>query len=236
MIKKLIKKTFSLLGLSISKAEIKSWNFLLDHKIDLLIDVGANNGQYAKKVREYYFGKIVSIEPIIECHNYLKIISKNDDNWFIYDRIALGDESKEVEINIAGNSVSSSILPMLNEHKINRPISKYVSSHTVNQLRLDDIFENLVKNSQRVFIKIDSQGYEGKILNGLGEYINDVRICGFEVEMSIVDLYDGQLLHNFLLEFYKMHGFRLVDIQPGFRSTQGYLLQYDATFIRNFYT
>jgi hypothetical protein len=41
-----------------------------------------------------------------------------DSQWQIHPRTAIGDFDGEIEINIAGNSVSSSVLPMLDSHSL----------------------------------------------------------------------------------------------------------------------
>ena len=51
--------------------------------------------------------------------------SAEDHLWDVYPRCALGDHDGEVEINIAGNSESSSILPMLEAHLSAAPESAY---------------------------------------------------------------------------------------------------------------
>src|SRR5262245_45187471 len=86
--------------------------------IDLVLDVGANEGQFAFELRRSgYTGKIVSFEPLSEAHVKLLQASDGDTKWDAYSRCALGDHNGEVELNIAGNSLSSSILPMLESHR-----------------------------------------------------------------------------------------------------------------------
>ena len=83
-------------------------------EINLILDVGANQGQFASEIRQCgYAGRIVSFEPLSKAHDKLIQASDGDTKWEVYPRCALGDHNGEVEINIAGNSESSSILPML---------------------------------------------------------------------------------------------------------------------------
>ena len=85
--------------------------------IDLVIDIGANEGQFAKELRAGgYSGRIVSFEPLSAAHRRLLQESNRDSAWHVHPRCALGDRLGEIELNISGNSVSSSILPMLASH------------------------------------------------------------------------------------------------------------------------
>jgi len=81
-------------------------------EIDLVLDVGANFGQFAQQCRASgYQGKIISFEPAITAHATLLRTASSDPLWTVADRVALGATNGETEINIAANSFSSSILP-----------------------------------------------------------------------------------------------------------------------------
>ena len=121
-LKKFAKRALRKFGLEVHRhSEVNSVSAQLVasfHKfgIDLVLDVGANTGQFAAEIREYgYGGRIFSFEPLTQAHNMLLRASADDPLWEIYSRCAVGDHDGEVEINIAGNSESSSILPMLEE-------------------------------------------------------------------------------------------------------------------------
>lgn len=78
------------------------------HNIDLVLDVGANAGQFSLDLRKTgYQGEIISFEPIKEC--YESLISIADNNWRIFN-FALDDSETTQEINISKKSVFSSLL------------------------------------------------------------------------------------------------------------------------------
>ena len=78
--------------------------------VDLVFDVGANVGQFGSEIRTMGFaGRIVSFEPLSAAHARLSAAAKRDPAWSVHPRCAIGDHDGTVEINIAGNSVSSSI-------------------------------------------------------------------------------------------------------------------------------
>lgn len=83
-------------------------------EINLVFDIGANSGQFGSCLRSAgYRGGIVSFEPLTEARKHLAIAARGDLNWAIHEQCAIGDIDGDITINISHNSVSSSILPML---------------------------------------------------------------------------------------------------------------------------
>jgi FkbM family methyltransferase len=199
--------------------------------IDLLLDVGANRGQYALSLRASgYKGEILSFEPLSKAHATLLALSKNDPHWTIADRVAVGDRSGEIEINLAHNSVSSSVLPMLDSHITAAPRSRYVGKEIVPLRRLDDLLESTV-GGRKIFLKLDVQGFESYVLRG-AEHILRTALA-LQLEMSLLPLYQGEVLMPEMYQFLREKHFELWDLQPGFRDpTTGRLLQVDAVFTR----
>ncbi|EED36447.1 conserved hypothetical protein [Luminiphilus syltensis NOR5-1B] len=79
-------------------------------RIDTVFDIGVNIGQFAQELRSVgFFGKIISFDPLTTAHAQLTIAAARDQEWLVYPRSAVGNEDGEIEINIAGNSVSSSV-------------------------------------------------------------------------------------------------------------------------------
>src|SRR5271165_3965632 len=67
-------------------------DFLRSRNIDLVIDVGANVGQYAKGLRkDAYAGWIVSFEPIAAAYKELAALADKDAQWKAMN-MALGDD------------------------------------------------------------------------------------------------------------------------------------------------
>jgi hypothetical protein len=97
------------------------------HDISLVLDVGANAGQYAQTLRNTgYRGGIVSFEPLCQAHEELVRASAGSSNWLIAPRVAIGERCGTVSMNVAGNSASSSILPMLSSCAEADPDARYV--------------------------------------------------------------------------------------------------------------
>ncbi len=200
--------------------------------IDLVIDVGANDGQFAKELRAGgYSGRIVSFEPLTTAHRRLLQASKNDSAWQVHSRCAVGDHLGEIELNISGNSVSSSILPMLTAHSNASPTSTYLGSETAPLTTVDNAVLPYFEGAKAPFLKIDTQGYEWYVLDGALATLPKVR--GIQVELSLVPLYEGQHLWRECIERLEAAGFVLWALQPVFIDpANGRTLQWDGLFFR----
>jgi FkbM family methyltransferase len=207
---------------------------LLDyHKIDLVLDVGANVGQYAKSLRDLgYSGRIVSFEPLSSAYSQLKTASKKDLLWEIAPQTAIGNQEGEIIINIAGNSQSSSALPMLDAHVQSAPESAYSGSETVKLSRLDTLAKDYIKSETKsIFLKIDVQGLEKQVLEGATAILPLVK--GIKLELSLVPLYEGQVLFKEMIDIVEKLGYELYGIEPGFTAEKtGRMLQMDGIFFK----
>lgn len=205
---------------------------LATHHVDVVLDAGANIGQFALALRGAgYRGRIVSFEPLPEAWRQLGRAARRDPHWEVPAAVALGATDGEVEINIAGNSVSSSILEMLDSHASAAPQSRYVARERVPLRRLDAVAPDHVAPGDTPFLKIDTQGYETQVLDGAGQWLE--RVAGLQLELSLVPLYAGQALYRDLLDRLDAAGFELWALWPGFTDpASGRMLQVDAAFFR----
>ncbi len=195
-----------------------------------MLDVGAARGGYATELREFgYTGRIVSFEPLSAAHRDLVAATAGDPAWTTRN-VALGAEAGSHEINVASNSDSSSLLPMSASHRDAEPGISYVGTETITVDRLDDIAAEVLQETSRPFLKIDTQGFERSVLAG-GEATLE-RCVGLQLELSFVTLYDGGMLVDEALSFAYAHGFRLVGMDPGFADPGGAVLQADGVFFR----
>jgi FkbM family methyltransferase len=208
--------------------------------IDLVLDVGANTGQFVHQCRAAgYKGEIISFEPSAAAHACLLRSAESDPLWTVADRMALGATTAEVEINVAANSYSSSILPMLDSHLAAAPNSAYLQKEKVPLRRLDDILADLhpgllapATPGRHIFLKLDVQGYESQVLAGATQLLNHT--FAVQLEMSLLPLYEGETLMPQMQAAITAKGFDLWDLEPSFRDpSTGRLLQIDAIFLRS---
>lgn len=236
--KRTIKKLFNLFGMHLSKYNAinvpayQTVQALKAHNINVVFDVGANVGQFASELREYgYKGKIVSFEPLQEAYQGLVNQAKGDKNWFIHTRCAIGATMGEIEINVAANSASSSILPMLSAHEEAAPHAKYTHKELTTMITLDSVMEKYSTVEDNLFIKIDTQGYEWAVLDGAERALKQSK--GVLLELSLIPLYDGQKLWLDLVNRLTLANHSIFAIQPGFTdSITGQTLQVDGLFFK----
>lgn len=236
--KKLIKRLIHSIGyefhrLSVSSSdEYQLYKSLKKFNIDLILDVGANKGQFASEIRSVGFNnKIISFEPLPDAHQLITKAASGDELWSVHQRGAIGDYDGEVEINVSGNSVSSSILPMMESHSSAAQNSAYIGSENVPINRLDTVATKYFFPESNIFIKLDTQGFEWQVLDGATETLKKAQ--GVLCEMSLVPLYKGQHLWKDMLKRLESEGFTLWAIQRGFTDPRnGRSLQVNAIFYR----
>lgn len=199
--------------------------------VNLVLDVGANGGQYASELRrEGYKDRIRSYEPSSAAFAELQKATASDGLWEAIN-CGCGARAEAAKIHLAGNSQSSSLLPMLESHIANAPDSAYVSSENVSIRTLDEDALPALTPRDKVWLKIDTQGYEAEVIRGADKLMR--RVDGLECEMSLVALYKGQPLVDEMLGMIYRLGFQMVGVCPAFLAPgTNYILQMDGTFLR----
>lgn len=202
------------------------------HGVNVLFDVGANTGQYARGMRNVgVTGRIISFEPLSSAYAALAEAAQGDSSWIVQN-IALGDRDGEGEINIAGNSQSSSLLEMLPAHLERTPQARTIGTERIQIRRLESIMPDLLRSGDRPFLKIDAQGYERAVIAGAGARLAD--FVGVQMELALIPLYAGETLLAPMILHMESLGFVLLSLEPGFCDTRtGQLLQTDCVFFRS---
>jgi FkbM family methyltransferase len=212
-------------------AELQRRQLLEERGIDLVLDVGANEGQYAGAMRRNgYRGRIVSFEPLASAYGELERRAKAVPGWETR-HFALGETAGTALLHVAGNSWSSSLLAMAPRHVESAPESAYVAEEEIDVRTLDDVATELIGPRDRVWLKIDTQGYEIPVLRGAERTLDRVEVV--ETELSLVELYEGQALFGEAVTYLIARGLGLWFMEPAFRDpATGELLQVDGIFAR----
>lgn len=202
---------------------------LQTYRVDLVLDVGANVGQFGGELRDLgYRGRIISFEPLASAYAALTRVAQADGAWQTLP-IALGAAERTTTLHISGNSYSSSLLEMLPTHLELAPASIGVGEQTAQVQTLDALFENLRGEAGQVWLKIDTQGYELQVLKGAARSL--AQIPTIQLEMSLVPLYRAAPLYQDCLAYLTARGYRLVSLEPGpAHPVTGELLQVDGIF------
>lgn len=201
-------------------------------KPDIVLDVGANEGQFAvKALRTRGAFRVISFEPLSSAHDALSQAAKGNQRWIVAPRGALGEANGKATINISGFSQSSSLREMNATHLKAVPESAYCATEEVDIRRLDEAVADFIKPSDRLYLKIDTQGFERNVLDGASGIMGQV--CAAQLELSFHELYKGEALALDMIAHMTDLGFHLFALCNGTRDREsGYLLQADGYFIR----
>lgn len=216
--------------ISESDPAFQTVSLLRDLGITEVLDVGANIGQYATRLRRWGFtGHIISFEPQGQAFAQLQASANEDGNWKAVN-IALGDREGTLNLNLSRNSVSSSLLKALPGELQKEVGINPVDNELVPVMTLDSYCDMERLDYETVFLKLDVQGYELAVLYGAERLLR--RCKGVQLEMALAPTYEEQpLIDSTISALYKF-GFRLVQIQEGFNDSRvGYPLEIDGIFV-----
>jgi FkbM family methyltransferase len=228
-VNKLLRHVGVQINRSPTGAEWRRIRLMEANAIDTVVDIGANEGQYAERLREMgYRGSIHSYEPLPEVFARLSARSRADSKWHVFEA-AVGETAASVTLNVAANTESSSILTIAQRHLDAAPEAKTVSTVTVRATTLDDILRPL--SAHRTMLKIDTQGYEDRVLAGGAAGLHKVQML--EIELSLCEVYSEQVLFRDMDARIVAAGFRLASLAEAFTDFRtGELLQVDAIYVR----
>jgi FkbM family methyltransferase len=193
--------------------------------IDYVIDVGANEGQFATALRQLgYRGQIVSFEPVTEVFDILSSVMKRDRKWKGYN-CALGDTDTRAKINVMASSVYSSFNTPVDHQNGGNQV---VRTSSVQVRRLDSILEST--DLSHTLLKVDTQGYEMPVFRGLGDKLTGVRaiLC----EISVNPLYSGTPPMTDVIVYLNKNGFKSALFAPIGRVRDLSALEFDYLCVR----
>lgn len=199
-----IKKLISGKKFSISSYEILTNLKRLINEIDVIIDVGANSGQFTKASSYFYpKAKIFAFEPLEDLYKKNKENFKNASN-IEFHQLAFGNE--EGHINFYKNAYGhvSSALEISEENKFYP--KETITKVEVPISKVDSFFKerNL---SKKTLLKLDVQGFELEVLKGAIETLKNIDYV--IIEANLEKLYNQQPTFNMVNKFLLAHGFDL---------------------------
>jgi FkbM family methyltransferase len=201
--------------------------------VNCVIDVGANVGEYGAMLRSNgYRGRIVSLEPVSEVYDQLRQNAANDNSWRTVN-VACGSRNEDAPMHVFDVSLYNSLLAPSKNMKEILNATKVEQIRTVKVHRLDSMFEEFVDglDEPRVFLKIDTQGFDQEVVKGAGAYMP--RISGLQSEVSVIPLYEGMPDYLDALALYRKLGFEPTGFFPIFHSpTSHHVIEFDAVLTR----
>ncbi|WP_028526434.1 FkbM family methyltransferase [Runella limosa] len=234
----IVQAVFRVFGLHLqyynpSNSEIALVDYLLGkYNIKTIVDVGANEGQFALKLlqKNNYAGKIISFEPVSSSFQVLTNNSSKSSNWIVFQS-AVGDSEKQLSINISQNSVSSSLLKV-NMHTIEAEAGTAVVR---NEIVTMNTLDRLLKNQEwedNLWLKIDVQGFEREVLNGAIESLKRAKVV--QIELAVIPSYEQGPYLEEIISMLRSSGFTLYSIMSGFRNYKtGQMYEMEGFFVRS---
>lgn len=184
-------------------------------RISLVLDVGANAGDYGTRLRRGdYLGRILSIEPAREWHRALRQAARGDDRWQVAEPFALGDHDGVASAPGSGDGDGPD------------------SGDEVPLVRLDQIFDDYASPEDRVFLRLGAQhGSDFEVLRGAAGVLE--RIRGVHMELALVPVYPGEPDYLDAIRHLEELGFAPALFSPGyFNWRSARQLTMDAVFAR----
>lgn len=197
---------------------------------DLILDVGANSGQYATLMRQLgYANQIISFEPLHTVFTTLQTKTEKDSKWDAHN-FALGEKNYTTHINVSKNTFSSSILDISSKHVEAAPDSVVIEKEEIEVKTLNDFFPTLQSKYKNSFLKLDVQGFEKNVLEGASNVLHLMK--GVQLELSLSPLYQNETGFAEMLTYMNVKGFELVSLENSLvDDATAFLLQADGIFI-----
>lgn len=197
-------------GLELKRKTPDLMDFLESRNVDVVVDVGANTGQFGSRLRRLgYHGRIVSFEPLSGVFSQLKTLTDSDSNWTSYN-CALGEEPGRASINVSQNTVYSSLLPQEAGTVAFDAASVVERTEDIEVRTLDQMAAEI--GGKNVFLKIDTQGFEKHVMDGARSSLRT--IAGVQLELPIVHLYQQTWTLVEAINYMANAGFILSQVAP----------------------
>ena len=171
--------------------------------INTFLDVGANKGQFSLLVNSLFPKKnILAFEPIRSEYEIYKKIFNNEKNVKCFN-VGLGNKIETKQLYLTKSKDSSSFFkPSKIQNNLFRNTNVF-STEIVNIKKLSSFLHRLKKP---IFLKIDVQGYELKVLKGAD--LNQIQYI--YLEGSYVRLYENQPLIKDIVKYVSYRNFKLI--------------------------
>jgi len=202
---------------------------VLRSDLALVLDIGANRGQFALAVKRWSPGaRIIAFEPLPAPADRFRKVFRGDSRVTLH-RVAIGPEAGEAIIHVSAADDSSSLLPISPVQQRLFPGTGEVRTETIKVGRLAD-FVSAKEIAGPALLKMDVQGFELEALRGCEDLL-ECFACVY-AECSFVELYSGQALAHDVIEWLARHGFILTGVYNLYCDKKGKAVQGDFLFTK----
>ncbi|MER7174246.1 FkbM family methyltransferase [Streptomyces mesophilus] len=200
--------------------------------VNCVFDVGANRGQYAKRLRRSgYKGRIVSFEPVPLTFETLREAAKNDPDWQVHP-CALGSAEGTSTIHVDWNTMNS-LLPPSDYGRGRYKRFKKGGTEEITVRRLDGVIDEALDGiaDPRPYLKMDTQGFDLQVFEGGGKRIDE--FVGLQSEVAPLRLYEGSPAMAESIAAYEARGFGITGMYPVTREpATGRVVEFDCVMVR----
>lgn len=199
--------------------------------VDLVIDVGANYGQYRGLLRRIGFtGRVVSFEPVARPFQHCAALAGEDPAWDVH-RLALGRRDQRRRIRVGSSEDFSSFLRLSRYGRRTFEELDLRRRQLVHVRTLDSVWDDLVgEERRRVFLKTDTQGWDLQVYRGARRHLG--RVVGTQCELAVQRLYRGMSGYHRTLVFLERRGFALTGLYPVWRDAALRVGELDCVMVR----
>jgi FkbM family methyltransferase len=187
-----------------------------------LVDVGVASGTH-NLYFAYPNAYRVLIEPLEEFEGDLRGLTEKAKSGGEYHIMALGAESKEIEMYVDHDMMEASSI-LASDWRAPPPDRRVIPMTT-----LDELLEQ--QGWTPPFgLKIDTEGFEYDVVRGAEKFLRDTQFVIAEVNVS--KRFDGSYTFAQFIQVMSENGFRLRDILDGAKAGDREILYIDALFSR----
>lgn len=204
--------------------------------VDLIVDAGANRGQFAEKMIESgFYGTILSFEPVPTTYAVLAAAAQKHPNWQVFN-FALGDAPGQMTIHCHTDDSLNSFLPTGNLAR-ERYDGMDQRKEEVTVDTLDNFLEKRIeageiKSPNSIFLKLDTQGYDLPVLRGAKRTIRMITMI--QSEASVNPIYEGMPDYIETLHELKKLGFKPAAFKTVSRDKHSLqFVEFDVIVIKN---
>ena len=243
--KKFIQKIINLFGYKISKITTISQvnldiltKFLITKSDPVIFDVGANKGQSITRYKKLFQNPIIhSFEPNIDEVNILKQKYIDDKNLYL-NNVAVGDKKGNLEFNInaiSGHSSFKNLIPNTTWIKKRSKSIKLDGNYSTKKINAEiitlDDYVNEKKLTNIDILKIDTQGFEDKVLLGAQNLLKNNKIKLIQLELIFSEIYDNPLNIYDIEKILIPNNYKLFGLSNGGSLISNYIYQSDFIYI-----
>lgn len=235
MLNQKLRKLFKILGcpfytLALSRgvaAAVEHEKMLSSLSCSVIVDVGANRGQFALVARKVFPGSyIYSFEPLEGPAKKYKSVFRNDKKSVLFPQ-AIGPKKDITSIHVSKRDDSSSLLPITSTQTSLFPGTE---EHDIVEVKISPLCEVFSEKKLQgpALLKLDVQGFELEALRGCEELIG--KFQDIYVECSFRELYKGQAMVDEVIEYLTERSFCLVGVYNVSYDKKGLAIQADFHF------